>query len=506
MRVLLIDPPFYRLIGYFNRYYPLGLAYLASVLRKEGHDVLIYDADCNINPSKMDFSILELSYPIYLDCLRDENNIVWKELQSILQAFSPDIVGITVWTSFAASAFRVAQICKEYKINLPVIMGGPHITIKADEVLKICTDVDFLIKGEGENTFSILLNLLDKSIRLNDNEISDPDNLLRMIKGISYRKNGEVIHQPLEEFVDDLDTIPFPARDLLVNHALYDSEDMGLLMTSRGCPYSCTYCATSIWGKKVRNRSVYNVIQEIKQITETYGTKQFAFKDDSFTINRHRVIELCNRIKQEKIKINWDCNTRVDCIDEELLDNMKEAGCNGIKVGIETGSERIMRLINKNTTLEECMNAAKLLKKAGIHWTGYFMIGLPTETKDDMQKTLEFMRKLEPDFASISVYEPFPGTAMFDLGIEKGLAKKESSLSDFFEISPKYYYIKDMNRRIDTMSNQEFKDLESEIKEAFHKYNMGIPRLAKRLKSRRRLYIREPKTIWSDFKKFLGWL
>jgi radical SAM superfamily enzyme YgiQ (UPF0313 family) len=185
---------------------------------------------------------------------------------------------------------------------------------------------------------------------------------------------------------------------------------------------------------------------------------------------------------------------------------MKEAGCNGIKVGIETGSEKIMRLINKDITLEECMNAAKLLKKSGIHWTGYFMIGFPTETKDDMEKTLEFMRRLEPDFASLSVYEAFPGTAMFDLGIEKGLVRKELSLSDFFAISPKYYYMKDINRRIDTMSNQEFKELENKAKEIFHKYNMGIPRMAKRLKSRSRLYVREPQAILSDFKKFLSWL
>jgi radical SAM superfamily enzyme YgiQ (UPF0313 family) len=385
-------------------------------------------------------------------------------------------------------------------------MGGPHVTLKTDEVLRICSDVDFAVTGEGENTFVKLVDVLDESVRLNDGEISDPDNRLPMIKGISYRKNNKVLRQPSAAFIDDLDTIPFPARDLLVNQASYDSEDMGLLMTSRGCPYSCTYCATSIWDKKVRYRSVNNVIQEIKEVIKTYGTKQFAFKDDSFTVNRKRVIELCNRIVEENIKINWDCNVRVNGLDEVLLNKMKEAGCNSIKVGIETGSERIMTLINKKITLEECLRAAKLLKQAGIHWTGYFMIGLPTETKDDMQKTLEFMRKLEPDFASISVYEPFPGTAMFDLGVEKGLVQNERSLSDFFEISPKYYYVRNINSRIDTMSDEEFKEIESEIKESFHKYNMAVPRLVKRLKSRSRLYMRDPKSIWSDFKKFLCWL
>jgi len=497
MRILLIDPPFYRFIGYYNRYFPLGLAYLAAVLRENGHDVLIYDADCNVNPSKMDFTRLEDSYPLYLKSLKENSHPIWQEMRERIHNFKPDTVGITVWTTFAASALRIASLCKEYDRSVPVVMGGPHISIKHDEVMKICPDVDFLIRGEGEKTFVELAKAL---------ESKDKAKALKNINGILYRQNREIVHNPDREFIQDLDTIPLPARDLLLNKDSYNSEDMGLLMTSRGCPYNCSYCATSIWERKTRYRSIDNVINEIKLVIDKYGTRQFTFKDDSFTVNRKRVLELCDRLINEDIRINWDCNTRVNLVDEEILNKMKKAGCNGIKVGIETGSERILKLINKRISFEQCKKAVKLFRKVGIHWTGYFMMGLPSETKEDVYQTLKFMKELRPDYASFSVYEPFPGTELFNSGVTKGLVQKERTLDDFYTISPKYYYVKDINRRVDTMSGKEFEKLEFEMKEAFYKYNRGLLRLAKRANSRSKLYLQTPKTLVDDFKKFLSWV
>ncbi len=502
MKILLIDPPFYRFIGYYNRYFPLGLAYLAAVLRKEGHEVLIYDADCNVNPSKMDFTRLEDSYPFYLKSLKDNNHPIWQEMKKTIHNFKPDIVGISVWTTFAASAFKIASICKEYDRNIPVVMGGPHVSIKYDEVMNICPHVDFLVKGEGEKTFVNLVRMLGKKAA----GLSDVDRELSTVKGISYRQDLKIVHNPPEEFIKHLDSIPLPARDLLLNKGSYNSEDMGLIMTSRGCPFKCSYCATSIWERKTRCRSLDNVIEEIKLVIEKYGTKQFTFKDDSFTVNRKRVMEFCERLIKGKININWDCNTRVNLVDEELLRLMKKAGCTGIKVGIETGSERILKLMNKNITLEQCRKAAKLFRKAGIHWTGYFMMGLPSETKEDVYQTLKFMRELKPDYASFSVYEPFPGTDLFEIGLEKGLVKSERTLEDFYIISPKYYYVKDIKRRVETMSNKEFEQLEVEMKKAFHKYNRGLPRLIKRVRSRSKLYLHEPGIFLEDLRKFRGWI
>lgn len=504
MRILLIDPPFYRFIGYYNRYFPLGLAYLATVLRNKEHEVLIYDADCNVNPSRMDFTRLEDSYPLYLKSLKDDNHPLWQEMRETIHNFNPDIIGITVWTTFAASAFKIASLCKEYDRSVPVVMGGPHISIKHDEVMKICPDVDFLIRGEGEESFVELARALLKSKEYGAG--SDEPSALSTIKGISYRWNGKIVCNPEREFIQDLDAIPFPARDILLNKDSYSSEDMGLLMTSRGCPYSCSYCATGIWKRKVRYRSVDNIIKEIKFLIDTYGTKQFTFKDDSFTVNRKRVLEFCDRLIKENLNINWDCNARVDLVDEELLRKMKAAGCNGIKVGIETGSERVLKLINKKITFDQCRKAAKLFRKVGVHWTGYFMMGLPSEIKEEVYQTLKFMKELKPDYASFSVYEAFPGTDSFKIGLEKGLVKNERTLEDFYTISPKYYYVNDINCRIDTMDNREFERLELEMKKAFHKYNMGFSRLAKRAKARSNLYLHEPRILWSDLRKFWGWV
>ena len=459
--------------------------------------MLIYDADCNVNPTKMDFSQLEESYPFYLQSLKDENNPILKEIPGTVRNFNPDLIGITAWTTFAASAFRVAAICKEWNRDVSVVMGGPHISIKYDEVMKICPDVDFLIRGEGEKTFVELAKAL---------ESKDKAKALKNINGILYRQNREIVHNPDREFIQDLDAIPLPARDLLLNKDSYNSEDMGLLMTSRGCPYNCSYCATSIWERKTRYRSIDNVINEIKLVIDKYGTRQFTFKDDSFTVNRKRVLEFCDRLINEDIRINWDCNTRVNLVDEEILNKMKKAGCNGIKVGVETGSERILKLINKRISFEQCKKAVKLFRKVGIHWTGYFMMGLPSETKEDVYQTLKFMKELRPDYASFSVYEPFPGTELFNSGVEKGLVQKERTLDDFYTISPKYYYVKDINRRVDTMSGEEFEKLEFEMKEAFYKYNRGLLRLAKRANSRSKLYLQTPKTLVDDFKKFLSWV
>lgn len=504
MKILLVDPPFFRFMGYYNRYFPISLSWLAAVLQKKGYEVLIYDADCNVNPTKMDYTRLEDDYPDYLKSVKNENHPIWQEMRKKINDFKPDIVGITVWTTFAASAFKVASLCKEYDEDLPVIMGGPHISIKYDEVIKICSHVDFLVRGEGEETILELVNVLQEYV--NTKRKDNLSNDLSRIKGLSYRDNNQIVHNPPRPFIKDLNSIPYPARELLWNKNTYNSEDMGLLMTSRGCPYNCFYCATSIWQRKLRYRSIDNVINEIKLVIDNYDTQQFTFKDDSFTVNRQRVMEFCDALKEENLDISWDCNTRVDLIDEELLKTMKSAGCNSIKVGIETGSDRLLKLINKKTTLTQARKAAKLIRKVGIHWTGYFMMGLPSETKQETYQTLKFMRELKPDFASLSTYEPFPGTRLFEIGIEKGLVQKDRGLEDFYNICPKYYYIKDINKRVDTMPKEEFEQLESQMKQAFHSYNMGIGKLAKRAMARSKVYLHEPAIFFGDIKRFWNWV
>jgi radical SAM superfamily enzyme YgiQ (UPF0313 family) len=495
MKILLIDPPFYRFFNYFNRYFPLGLSYLASTLRKAGHQVTLYDADCNKNAKGMDYTRLPEKYRIYLKELRNPENPIIKEISETLIKYQPDVVGITVMTPKAASAFTIASLVKKHNKNCHVVFGGPHATLKPDEVLKNTEDVDFVVNGEGE---IVLLELV--------NALSAKNNDFSTISGISCRDGGKGVTNNTKKFIDNLDSLPFPDRETLLGLDTYTSEDMGLLMGSRGCPYSCSYCATQIWTRKVRYRSLENILEEIKYVRERYGTRQFTFKDDSFTVNRKRVMDFCNKLMDAGIKINWDCNTRVDLVDSELLMTMKKAGCNSIKVGIESGSERILKLMDKGITLERTKEAARLFREAGIHWTAYFMMGIPTETKEDVQKTLELLYKIKPSFASIGVYEPFPGTRLFEIGVEHGLVNQEMSYEHFFTRIPSDYYLKDINRRVDTMNFGDFVTLENEVKNAFHNYNKGVMRIFERAKARSGVYLHNPRILFNDIEKFLGWV
>ncbi len=495
MNILLIDPPFYRFFNYYNRYFPLGLSYLSSTLKKAGHQVTIYDADCNKDSKGMDYTRLPEKYRIYLKELKNPKNPIIKEISETLAKYQPDIVGVSVMTPKAASAFTIAALTKQYNKDCSVVFGGPHATLKADEILKNTKDVDFVVNGEGEAALLELVNTLQAH-----------GNNFSAIRGLSYRQGDKGIHNSARSFIDDLDCLPFPDREALLGSDTYTTEDMGLLMGSRGCPYTCSYCATQIWTRKVRYRSLENILEEIKYVYRRYGTRQFTFKDDSFTVNRKRVMEFCTRLIDTGIKVNWDCNTRVDLVDLELLKTMKRAGCNSIKVGIESGSERILKLMDKGITLERVKEAARLFREARIHWTAYFMMGIPTETEEDVRKTLDLLYKIRPSFASVGVYEPFPGTKLFDVGIEQGLVNSEMSYEDFFTQIPSDYYLKDVSRRVDTMGSEDFIALENEVKNAFHEYNKGVLRVFERAKARSNIYLHNPRIFFNDIEKFLGWI
>lgn len=323
MKVLLVDPPFYRFIKYYNRYFPLGLAYLGAVLRDNGHQVLIYDADANVEKAmEMDFSALEEKYPEYINNVNRMSHPIWDQLRDVLEDFKPDMIGISVYTVKIASALQVAQIVKDFNPDIPVVFGGPHPSVKSDESLKIAPCVDFVLRKEAELSLARLAEAIEKKGSFSD------------IEGLSFRKNGQILHNPDTDFIEDLDRLPLPARDLLINKSTYTPEDMGLIMSGRGCPFECTFCSSAgVWGRKVRFRSIENVLNEIQQVKDAYGTVQFSFKDDIFTVNTKRVLEFCSRLKEGNLNIKWDCNVRVNLIDDSLLAQMKSVGCNGSAQG-----------------------------------------------------------------------------------------------------------------------------------------------------------------------------
>ncbi len=503
MKVLLIDPPFYRLIGFYNRYFPLGLVSVGTSLRDAGHEVIVYDADCNENPSIIGNACLTQYYGRYLDSFHQPDNPVWNQMRQTIKAVRPDVVGTTMCTAYAASAFRVAEISKAIYPACPVIVGGPHATVRAEEILAICPAVDYVVRGEGEITArEVIAAIADSSG--GSVKAEGPDGAtLEAIDGLSFRERGAIRHNPPRDKIKDLDAFAPPDRTLMMNRATYSPEDMGLIITSRGCPFSCTFCATD--NRQVRYRSIDHVLREIRHVRATFGTVHFTLKDDSFTVDKKRVAEFCAALTHEGLRIGWECNTRVDLVTEEMLRTMKRAGCNSVKVGIESGSEQVLRRMNKRITLDQIRAAARLFREVGIHWTGYFLIGTPGESLEDIGRTLALMYEVRPDFAAIGVYEPFPETVMFHEGIRRGLVKPGMSMGDFYTVPPNHYYKADPRRQVETVEPEQFERLEQEMKDRFHEYNKGFRRLLSRARARTIQYTRSPRVLYADFRKYMSW-
>jgi len=491
VRILLIDPPFKRFTGFVNFYFPIGIAYLASVLRNAGNEVVIFDVDATKKGTDIDFCDEYKKLELYRQGLNDNNHVVWVEMKRVLEDVDPDLVGITAMTPKFGSVLKTADIVKQFNPDLRVVVGGPHPTLLPEHTLK-SRNIDIVVKGEGEKTFLYIV----RSLRNNGN--------LHVVRGISYRQNGQVCHNPPQPYIKELDEIPFPARDLLMNRKNYSSEDMGVMMTSRGCPFDCSYCC-HMWQKKVRNRSIYNIIAEIREVKSAYQTTQFEFKDDSFTLNRKRMFDLCERIISEKLRINWSCSTRVNLLDEQLIKIMKRSGCNVVKLGIETGSEKILEETKKGVTFGQIRRAADLLNKHKVFWSGYFMMGLPTESEQDIRKTYEFMKELNPYYAGLGLYNPFPKTDLFDQAISMGLLYSDVDLDHYFNTNPKDYFFVDPNRRVANIEKQRFDELVSYVMEGFNRHNRKLRNIIRRGWARRLAYSKDFKLLFGDIKKALKW-
>lgn len=417
-KILLINPPFYRLMNSHFNGLSLGLGYIASVLKNNGHHVRIYNADyLNEKNYANQIEIFE-NYGNYKNVLRDLQQPIWLEIRNVINDFSPDVVGITALTGTYKSAENIAKIVKDLNSNITVLVGGVHPTLLPDETIKNeC--FDYVVRGEGEQTFLELVNGKKKED----------------ISGLTYRDNkGNIVHNPSREFIEDLDELPFPARELYLNEV--EGMDYGYIMTARGCPFECTYCASKkIWNRKTRFRSEKNVIDEIKHVYTTFGVRSFYFIDDTFTLNQSRAKRICQMIIDNGLDIDWICDTRVDTLDGDLLQLMKKAGCTRVKIGVESGSERILKKIKKRITKDQIRRAVSLIKEAGIDFTIYLMIGFPTETDSEALETIEFARELDPKYYSLSILAPYPGTEVYDDVIRSGVRLPKQHWEYFFHQS-----------------------------------------------------------------------
>ncbi|HOK41425.1 MAG TPA: radical SAM protein, partial [bacterium] len=338
-----------------------------------------------------------------------------------------------------------------------IVLGGPHPTIFAEEVLKE-SDADICVIGEGEETFLELVTVL--------NFKGD----LTKVKGIVFKKEGNIIRTEKRKLIENLDKIPFPDRDIIKLNLYYppptkrvSNYNATSLVTSRGCVFHCTYCiATKIWEHKVRFRSVENVISEIEMCVNKYGIAEFNIHDEWFTINKNRTIELCKKIIEKKLKIAWICMGRVHPLDEELLSWMKKAGCKKINFGFESGDQKILDNIKHQTTLEQGLRAAKLCHKVGIKIGANFMIGAIGETLETIKNTIKYAKKIKPDTVAFFAATPYPGTEFYEEAKRLKYLREDIKWQDFTLVSNSLPVV--------NLPDLSAKEIKEQIKKAYKKF------------------------------------
>lgn len=484
MRVLLIEPPMQSIMLARADWFPMGLGFLAGSAVRDGHEVIIYNGEHDPNLGYLNLTTYSSNYHHYLDALEDPTHSAWTKISALMDDFKPEVVGITSFSVKWPAAQRVAAIAKDYDSKIPVIMGGQHVTIMTDDALSD-RNIDFVVKGEGERTFVDFLHQLGSEHRWDN------------VAGLSFVKNGVVGHNAPRPMVDDLDELA-PARECLYDVESYEPHALAKLFASRGCPYQCNYCGTqNIWTYKVRHRSSENIIEEIRHVKKTYGSTYFTFFDDVFGLDKKRAVDLCDQMAQSKLGVRWDCLTRSNLVSDDLLSSMKRGGCVKIDMGVESGSDRILRDTKKGLTTEELLAGGRLIKKHRLFLYAFLMVGLPTETEEDAELTLEFLEKLKPDWAGISIFTPIPGTEIYKTLQQAGKIAPHPNFAQFSHQSP------NSNFAFSMMNREAFPALAQKTLEYVQKYNGSYRNLFRRALSRG--YQHEPGLLLSDLKKFMTW-
>lgn len=383
MNITLIQP----FTGEFDVEPPKSLACIAAVLDQAGHRVCLID----------------LQIPG-----------VRKQWEAIFDTEQVDLVGITAMTPQVKHAHEIAERVKTILPGLPVIVGGTHATLLPEQTLCEFQAFDVIVIGEGEETIIELVSRLGRKEPIAD------------VRGIAYRSNGEVIITPFRPRILDLDALPdhhnyYNFDYYLNNNTLegYEARSASLIV-SRGCPFTCRFCATNkFWTRKYVSKSTDEVINEIRGVMKR-GAERMKFRDSTFIINKAWVHELCEKIRKEKMRFNWAVNGRVDLADYDLFRHMKKAGLDTIHFGVESGSQKILDFYGKGITLKQTEKAFEICRKLKINTGAYFMLGALPETREDMELTYQFAKKIKPSFSLIFLFMPLPGSKHYDYYIDQG--------------------------------------------------------------------------------------
>jgi anaerobic magnesium-protoporphyrin IX monomethyl ester cyclase len=365
---------------------PVGLGYINAVLRTAGFRSVI----ANLSKSG------------------------WKEIESLLKSERPDILGVSQFTHNRIESLRLAALAKKLNPRCFVVFGGPHATHRYQEVLARNRTVDAVVMGEGEETFLDLVGCLMKGAPL------------EQVRGVALRNGNEIMRTLPREPVVNLDALPIPAAFYANAIGADLHRQLEFIITSRGCPAACRFCSSPrFWGKTLRFRSPQSMIDEIRFIRDQYGLLYFSLRDDTFTADRERVMEFCRLLVREKLYILWNCQSRVNAVDEEMLSWMKRAGCECVQFGVESGSRRMLQELGKRITPEQVRRAALSTRRAGINLSIYLITGVPGETADDLQATLRLIEEIKPSDGQVSPLVYYPGTALYEKGVKSGAVRED---------------------------------------------------------------------------------
>ena len=442
MKVLFINPPWYRLQGLISTYPPMGALYIAAVLEQNGYVCRVWNADYSsraegVSEGSSTIKMKEMShkYSRYLATLNDLHHPIWKEVEQIIKQQSPDVIGLLTCTSSLGSVKNVARIAKQINPAIKIICGGPHATIQPEDIISD-ENVDFVVQGEGEYiTLDILQHI-------------DDFQALEKIKGITFKHDGDVICTGKNETPIDLSTLPLPAKHLLLDKEKMPSVVFQPIFTSRGCPHRCIYCSShKIHGYKTRLVPIETTLKEIRLLKKDFNVHHFFICDDTFGQNRRHTENFLNAILSEKLNITWGCQTRGERIAEDLVKLMKKSGCTQVSIGVETGSPRIRKMIKKGNTVDDILSAARLLKKYKIEMAAFFMFGFPDETAEDIQMTIDLFEQLKPYTAHCNIATPDPGTEMLEMVQRKGRFNNIDDWNTFFHQNPDLFHIEQMEKK-----------------------------------------------------------
>lgn len=451
MKVLLINPPL-TLLSYEIRSVvpPLGLTYIGAVLEKKGHEVEILDTVA-----------LNWRTPTRVKGMVHFGQ-KWKDISKSIKKSSPDVVGVScLFSSQSHNAHKVAELVKVYDPDVPVVMGGAHPSALPKQVLED-QNVDYVIIGEGEISTSEFLDKWSREAPLND------------IDGFAYRAGKKIKVKPKRFFIENLDSLPFPARHLLPMEEYFNAmtshasalmrRRFTSMITSRGCPFNCVFCSIhTIWGHRWRARSPENVLLEIEHLVNTFRIREVHFEDDNLTLDRERIEKICDLIIKSNLDIKWTTPNGVALwtLSENLLRKMKKSGCYKLCFGIESGDANTLKFIRKPVRLTRARKVIQWANEAGIWTHGFFVIGFPYEPWKSISKTLKFAVESDLDSASFFVATPYPGTTLLDIVKKNGMISNEFSWGN----------LRVLNAGVDTkfFTSEELNSLQRELYVDFFK-------------------------------------